>query len=173
MEHHTITTEPRRAIRGDEAALFAEHHDRLLRSVSHIVNTNGPTVEDACSFAWLQLMRTGPERGETLFAWLRQVAVREAIRLDRRFRQVVLMGEDTLDYVVEAAVDLDLEVEAREALRLVGKLPERQRQVLALFAAGHSYEEIGAATGDSRRTTERQLMRAKRDLERRRQRDLV
>jgi DNA-binding CsgD family transcriptional regulator len=57
-------------------------------------------------------------------------------------------------------------VEARERLALLDGVPERGRRALWLQAAGLSYEEMAAYTGDSERTVERQLMRAKRALER-------
>lgn len=149
---------------GDEATLFAQHHQHLLRSVARVVNTDGPTVEEACSFAWLQLMRTNPVRGETLFAWLRTVAVREAIRLDRRFRLTNLLSEEALEYAVGTAIEMDDELEARQALKAVADLPPRQRRALGLQAAGYSYDEIAELTGDTHRTVERQVMRARRTL---------
>ena len=66
--------------RGDEAALFTEHHERLERAVARAVTAPHQVIEDACAFAWLQLLRTDPER-EAIFAWLKVVATREAIRL--------------------------------------------------------------------------------------------
>jgi RNA polymerase sigma factor (sigma-70 family) len=50
---------------------------------------------------------------------------------------------------------------AREALRALAELPERQAHLLARQAAGLSYDEIAAETGDSRRTVDRQLGRAR------------
>lgn len=164
MEHHTRPCVSRVDLRGDETELFRRYHRKLERSVARVVNTTGPIIEDACSFAWLQLIRTGPARGDTLFAWLRAVACREAIRLDQRFRGSVLMGDDTLDHVVDAGLEPDLAIEARDALSAVHDLPPRQRQLVALQAAGFSYEEAAVITGDSIRTVQRQLMRAKRAL---------
>src|SRR5690349_8095129 len=47
---------------------------------------------------------------------------------------------------------------ARDAL---DALRGRQRRMLGLQAAGHTYDEIVAATGDSWRTVDRQLVRAR------------
>ncbi len=58
-------------------------------------------------------------------------------------------------------VEPDAVVAAREALRSLAVLPPRQRRILGLFAGGRSYREIATITGDSPRTVERQLMRAK------------
>jgi len=67
--------------RGDESRLFGEHHDRLLRNVRRAVNASDALIEDACSFAWVQLLRRQPDRGPMLFGWLRTTAIREAYRL--------------------------------------------------------------------------------------------
>ena len=74
-------------LHGDESELYAEHHDRLIRTVQKRVSTSPANIEDACSYAWFQLMRTDPGRGFPVLAWLTTVAVREAIRLDRRDRR--------------------------------------------------------------------------------------
>ena len=51
-------------------------------------------------------------------------------------------------------------------LRAVGEvLPERQRRLIALQAIGCSYAELAALTGDTPRTVDRQLARAKRRLD--------
>ena len=69
---------PARMLRGDETQLYKDHSSALRAAVRHFVNADDAVIEDACSFAWLQLMRHQPDRGPTLFAWLRTVAVREA-----------------------------------------------------------------------------------------------
>ena len=43
--------------RGDEAELFARYHDMLLRAVSRQASAPAVVIEDACAFAWLQLLR--------------------------------------------------------------------------------------------------------------------
>jgi len=74
----------------DEAELFEEHALRLLSAVSATVRTSPVNVEDACAFAWLQLLRCRPER-KAAFAWLCKTAIREAIKLDRRARRLVAL----------------------------------------------------------------------------------
>jgi DNA-directed RNA polymerase specialized sigma24 family protein len=51
-----------------------------------------------------------------------------------------------------------------EALDTLGALRPRQRRMVGLFASGHSYDEISAATGASWRTVDRQLGRARKRL---------
>jgi DNA-directed RNA polymerase specialized sigma24 family protein len=59
---------PRKPLRGDEDALFAALADELVRIVGRLVQTDHSTVDDACQFAWLQLLRCQPHR-ETIRAW--------------------------------------------------------------------------------------------------------
>src|SRR3954470_14753985 len=73
--------------RGDEAELYLRHHERLVRAVARVVNAPAALVEDACQTAWLVLLRRQPDRGPTLFGWLRTVAVHEAYRLSREERR--------------------------------------------------------------------------------------
>ena len=40
---------------GDEAELFGQHNEHLVRSVRHAVCASDALIEDACSFAWMQL----------------------------------------------------------------------------------------------------------------------
>ncbi len=123
-------------------------------------------VEDACGFAWEQLFACQPEGQETLFGWLRTVAVREAWRLsslERRpahWEQLRVDGDSSLEGIEDRGRSLDRQVEARWALEQVGELPPRQRRLFALQLAGLSYREVAALTGDSVRTVDRQLRRA-------------
>jgi RNA polymerase sigma factor (sigma-70 family) len=161
-------------LRGDEAALYAQHSDRLLRQVRAAVNTSDAIVEDACAAAWAILLRRQPDRTPTLGAWLRIVAIREAIRMDRRARSAVSMDVlaatpmhadgDTAGVTREALPPThsdDAVIVARDALRELAQLPPRQRRLFALHVAGYSYQEIAQLTGDSLRTVDRQLRRAR------------
>jgi RNA polymerase sigma factor (sigma-70 family) len=160
---------------GDEADLYTEHSARLLRHVRGVVRTSDEIVEDACAAAWAILLRRQPDRGHTLFGWLRVVAIREAIRMDRAARAV-----SSYEAVIAAAEHEDSEAEvgkerprpqparsdestirAREALRDLAQLRKRPRRILALHVAGYSYDEIGELTGDTVRTVDRQMRRAR------------
>jgi DNA-directed RNA polymerase specialized sigma24 family protein len=56
---------------------------------------------------------------------------------------------------------MQAQLDARAALAAVSELKPRQRQLFARQLAGLSYDEIARATGDSWRTVERQLRRAR------------
>jgi RNA polymerase sigma factor (sigma-70 family) len=160
---------------GDEADLYAEHAQVLLRHVRGVVRTSDEIVEDACAAAWTILLRRQPDRGHTLFGWLRVVAIREAIRMDRAARalssyEAVIAAAEYEDSEAavgkerprpQPALSDDSTIRAREALRELARLDERPRRILALHVAGYSYDEIGELTGDTVRTVDRQMRRAR------------
>lgn len=127
-------------------------------------------VEDAAHFAWLQLLRCQPER-DHVRGWLCTVGRREAWRLAREARAVTSLdageaGSESRhqEPLVEAIPGRD-SVEgahaAREALRIVASLPNKQRRYLALKVAGYSYGEICALTGASYTNGNKHLARAR------------
>lgn len=135
--------------RGDEAALFEAWAPRLLRSVGSCVNTSDANIQDACSIAWIQLLRCQPRR-ETALAWLVTVAKREAIRLDRADRAGG--GADALE--VDWMPDPRSATQGREALAdtlgLVERLHPRRRAMLMEHASGYTFDEIAARHGVTR-----------------------
>ena len=99
------------------------------------------------------------------FAWLCTTAVREAIKLDQRTTR--LIGLDQL-----ARIATDSSPRAKSSLERIAvgeqitavRLRPREARVLGLRVAGYSRHEIAALTGDSHRTIDRQLRRARRKL---------
>ena len=151
------------SVRGDEADLYRKLQPRLLALLRCSVNARGQTLEDACSFAWVQLIRYQPERGSGVFGWLYVTARHEALRLiaiERRTPTLEPAGNRHVLAFREPVEDGGRE-RAREALEALGALPERQRRLLALKAAGYSYTEIAARERISWRTVDRQLRRAR------------
>jgi RNA polymerase sigma factor (sigma-70 family) len=149
--------------RGDETALFERYAQRLVRAVRRELGVSEHIAEEACAIAWVQLLRTQPER-DTIFAWLRVVATREAIRLVRVQGRDTSLDEDHADThsaCQDRRVDPELTVEAREALERIGALTARQMRIFSLHLAGLTYVEISAATGHSRRSVERNVTRAR------------
>jgi RNA polymerase sigma factor (sigma-70 family) len=154
-----MPSEPR-PLRGDEAELFRLHFERLVRQVQRDAGVPEAVAEDCAGFAFLQLCRRQPERGPQLTGWLRIVARHEAFTWHRRARRFPSLEEgpttsngkidgDRLPSpeLVVAPVDVELVVEAREALRALAALKQRQRETLALKVAGYSYREIQALRG--------------------------
>ncbi|HYN51967.1 MAG TPA: hypothetical protein VES62_13675 [Thermoleophilaceae bacterium] len=150
-EPTTAATTTHAASHGDEGDLYRRHHRDLVRAVARVVDAPCELIEDACQTAWAILLRSQPER-YAIFGWLRVVAIHEAYRLsaiERRDARLERLTSDSGDWA-EAAADphsLDTLFEARDALRILAGLPERQRNDLALLVAGYSYGEIAGMTG--------------------------
>jgi len=165
------------ALRGDEGDLYARHHAALRRGVARAVNASPELIEDACQAAWAILLRAQPDRGPTLLAWLRTVAVHEAYRLLRRERVTISLdglaspdadaGDEPFPGWLSALAEdrLDEQIEARRALRALRNLPPRQRQYVAWKVAGHSYQEIRELAGGVTYTNvNKHLVRGRRSL---------
>ena len=159
------------AQRGDEAELFDRHAARLLRIVRSVIGGRHHVAEDACSFAWLQLLRTQPER-DRILGWLCAVATNEArAQLKRQARQAEFEEsprEPTPAHVDQRA-DLELALDARQALeQMADELSEQKLRIFSLHVAGLSYEEICAATGYSWTQVNRHMTRSRARLRDRR-----
>ncbi|MGI8712041.1 MAG: RNA polymerase sigma factor [Solirubrobacteraceae bacterium] len=155
----------------DEVAeLYAQQAVRVRRLVRGAVRAPEPVIEDACQFAWSRLIhhRASVQRGAAP-SWLVRTAIREVFKLLRRGRREmsldVLDGESG-DGPVNATPVLEELVEQRARLESIRALPERQQRLVWLQGIGLTYTEMAGHTGDSRRTVERQLLRAKHRLER-------
>ncbi len=155
------------ALRGDEGALYERYQPQLRRAVRSLVDGNDEVIEDACSFAWTQLLVKQPDRGPTLFAWLRTTAVREAWDLERRGRRKAPLlgaGEHDLNPIeteVDEPVDLDLRLRSQRAAEVLREIPEREGRYLALLAAGYSYREIQELEGVTYTAVNRHVTRAR------------
>jgi DNA-directed RNA polymerase specialized sigma24 family protein len=157
----------------DEVAeLYAEQSVRVRRLVQGAVCAPEALVEDACQVAWSRLVRNRARvRRDTAPGWLIQTAIHEAWKLiHREGRELSLdaLGEGSAGEtpIVSASALLEDLVEQRARLASVRYLPERQQRLVWLQGIGFSYAEMAAHTGASRRTVERQLLRAKARLTR-------
>ena len=154
-------TPRQRLLRGDEAELFRAYEVALRCAVRARVHAGDALIEDACSFAWLQLMRCQPDR-TTVFAWLRIVAIREAWRLSRTERRNAHLAD--LGGREPAADTVEQATEARRALRRLAALPDRQRRYLTLLISGHSYHEITRHCDVTHTNVNKHLTRARRSI---------
>ena len=153
------TTHSRPSLRGDESELFRRHPRRLLRLIARDVDAPPQVIEDACAYAWLELVARQPAR-TNIVGWLRIVARHKAIRLAQYDRRLLALGPERAghDALPSRAA---MREEARDALAHVAGLPARKRAVLTLHVSGHSYGEIAAELHMTPRTVERQLLRAR------------
>ena len=125
--------------RGDEAELYAGLHHALERAVRARVGGPAVCVEDACAFAWEQLLRSQPERTDRLFGWLVTVAVHEGWRLVQIERHHAAADPAELDRVTGPERQLEQRLLALEALQALAALRPAERRLLALRYAGYSY----------------------------------
>jgi RNA polymerase sigma factor (sigma-70 family) len=151
-----------RMLRGDEAQLFAQHELPLRCAVRRAINASDAVVDDACSFAWLQLLRRQPDR-HAVFAWLRTVAIREAWRLAARERRDAPL-DDLPPSREPRATSVERAHDARAALTTLAALPHRQRSYLTLVVSGCSYDEIARHHGTTQTNVNRHLAAARRHL---------
>jgi RNA polymerase sigma factor (sigma-70 family) len=139
---------------------------RLERIVRHDVRASDAVIEDACQFAWSRFLHHREDvRREAALSWLATTAVREAlklVRLDDREPSLEAAIEIARDPVLRAGVPgPDELLEQVDRLQMVGLLPVRQQRLMWLQGLGLSYEEMAAHEGCTRRTVERQLLRAR------------
>ena len=164
----------------DVARLYAEEAVRVRRIVRMSVTAPPAVIEDACQVAWCRLLiHRARLRRESARAWLVRVAVREAVKSvqrERRERSLEALleqggrsaarGSVQTGMTLPAPALIDDLVEQKHRLESIRALPERQRRLVWLQGLGLSYREMAAATGMTRRTVERQLMRARSSLAR-------
>lgn len=151
--------QPPITLRGDEADVFAAHHDRLIRVLRRRVCGPDVLIEDAVSITWIIFMRVQPRRCPELFGWLVRVAEREAWRLAGSSAMTIEFEDPTL----VARDDVAATVEARARVRdAAAVMTERQRRMVGLHAAGFRYDEIAEITNATPRTVERQIERGRR-----------
>lgn len=153
---------------GDIGELYGSLSRRLEQIVRRDVVASDAVIEDACQVAWGRLVTHASRvSSESALSWLATTAIREALKLLRRGGRDLSLdaepGEDAAVWVLPRSPlpGPDELFEHRERLRSLSALPQRQRQMVWLQGAGLSYVEIAAATGCSRRTVERELLRAK------------
>ena len=150
----------------------------MRRIVRMSVTAPPAVIEDACQIAWSRLLiHRARLRRESARAWLVRVAIREVIKSiqrERRERSLEALleqgGRSAAGGSADAGMTLptpalieDL-VEQKNRLESIRALPERQRRLLWLQGLGLSYREMAGETGMTRRTVERQLIRARSSL---------
>ena len=144
--------------------MFRQYDRPLRRMVQRLVNTSPDIVDDACNYAWMEFMRYQPDRDGKWRSWLITVAQREAWRLDGKERSHIgfeVGGRD--DLIREPADPRDvvaIRSELRSALDALAAVPERRREVKALWVTGFKYEEIQDKLGLSYTSVNRLMTEA-------------
>jgi len=148
----------------DVARLYGDEALRVRKLVrAQVVMASPALVEDACQVAWCRLLiHRSRVRRESARAWLVQVAVHEVLKALARERRE--LGCDVAPAMLPTPAPIEDLVELRVRLDSVRALPDRQRRLVWLQGLGLSYREMAGETGMTRRTVERQLMRARSSL---------
>lgn len=155
--------------RGEQIArLHREYARRLERRVAQRARADEQTVEDACSFAWLQLIvhpAVELHCPQATLAWLAQTAMRETWRLNaiRAAEAALAVGVMRGRHELSSPA-VDELVGQRARLQLVAQVPDRPRRFLLRAALGHTQQEIADAERASLRTTSKQIARARQRL---------
>lgn len=158
------------------AVLFEQYAQRVERVVSARASVPRSVIEDACQTAWVRLcMRNDVDvEASGALRWLVVTAVHEAWRYTGRRRELPVGGwlpdaegvGEPPEPCGQAPDPLMLAVERDEVRRRLLVLTPRERQFLALQAAGLSYAEIATRLGLTVRTVQRQILRGRRKLRR-------
>ena len=150
------------------AAMHREDAQRLERRVARQARADPQTIEDACSFAWLQLLtHTSIDPGPAALGWLTQTATREAWRLAARRVRDELMDHRAIEdprLREQTGPGVDQLAAQHARLELVAEVPQRPRRFVMRLALGYSYREIAAHECVSLTTANRQIARGKRLL---------
>ena len=151
---------------GDVGELYRSLARRLEQIVRLDVRASDAVIEDACQIAWCRLLRHSHRvHRETVMAWLARTAVREAFKLARLGRRELSLdaaleeGEEPVWATAPGTPEQLLDY--REQIEELRRLPERQQRVVWLHAFGLSYIEVATHEGCTRRTVDRQLLRAR------------
>lgn len=141
---------------GDEAELFNEFNDALMRRVTHRVYTSPEVVEDACAIAWTKFLIHQPDRQQSWKGWLFRTAEREAWRLERaRYAAFAIDPAEASTHpgAVEEPADpadpIERRIDLDAAVGILADLSPRLRRIAFLRASGLQYRDIGEITGDS------------------------
>ncbi len=150
----------------DLSELYRANAEQLRQIVRFSIRAPDAVIDDACQVAWSRLVgRRGELRRDAVMGWLVTTASREALRLLRRARRELPLEALAQPGAIAYAAP-DQIVEFRERLDQIGALSRRQQRLVWLHGFGLTYAEMASYTGDTERTIERQILRAKRALRR-------
>ena len=156
------------------AALYRREAALVSRAVSRQARVPADVLEDACQTAWTRLCshsEVDVACPAAAVSWLVVTATRVAWRYSKareRPTEVDLEAEFADRELLVAAAGspdpFDVVIRRDEARARLVLLSNRQRRMIALQAAGLTYDEISADTGATRRTVERQILSARHKL---------
>jgi len=149
----------------DWATVYEETYDDLVRFLYRRVWAED-RAHDLAQEAFVRALRHDPEQPRAwLFSVARNLARDEARAAQRRRRHLDLVKAEEADRVAPDPSGGLEEMERRAAVRAaLAKLGEKDRDVLLLWDAGLTYDEISQQTGLARGAIGTTLARARRRL---------
>lgn len=149
----------------DWAAVYEATYTDLVRFLYRLV-WDEDRAHDLAQEAFVRALRHEPEQPRAwLYSVARNLARDEARAAVRRRQHLTLIRTEESERVQEDAGEEMERRERHEAVRsALDKLSERDREVLLLWDAGLSYDEISEQTGLARGAIGTTLSRARRRL---------
>lgn len=141
--------------------LYERYADRLRRLVGFRAATTDQNCEDACSYAWTQLIEKRPVAHGDLFPWLATVAIRQAWQLARADRSRI---GSLNDEVIGSEEPKFTGVDADDLVAALAQMNERRRRLLVQRLAGWTLYEIADAEGISYKRAWQLVERARQEL---------
>ena len=159
------TSRTRTGLGTDWAAIYEASYEDLVRFLYRMV-WEDDRAHDLAQETFVRALRHEPEQPRAwLFSVARNLARDEARTAVRRRRHLELVRVEESGRVVEDADQEMDRAEQHEAVReALDRLSERDREVLLLWDAGLSYDEIAEQTGLARGAIGTTLSRARRRL---------
>ena len=147
-------------------AIFLQHYTRVYAVLFRLLGDRAAAEDLALETFW-KLWERPPERGGNLGGWLYRVAMRlgfNALRgaqRRRRYEEEAGLGElDAASVSADPLREVERGDERERVRRALGRLAERDAQLLILRYSGLSYKEIAAALGVSPNSVGTLLTRA-------------
>lgn len=163
---------PERLETGAFEALFLQHHAFVYRVLFRLVGERAE-AEDLTLETFWRLWQQPPRVTDNVAGWLYRVATHLGYNALRAARRRDRYEEETARESLETAPvrDPGREAERAEERALVretlGRMSERDAQLLVLRYSGFSYKEIAAALGVSPNSVGTLLTRAEQEFEKR------
>ncbi len=150
---------------------FFEHYARVFGVVYRLVGERAEAEDLALETFW-RLWERPPARAENLGGWLYRVALRlgyNALRAAKRRAQYeISAGRAALDFdpPPDPAQEAERAAERTRVRAVLGRMPERDAQLLLLRASGLGYKDLAAALNLSPNSVGTLLARAEQEFER-------
>jgi RNA polymerase sigma-70 factor (ECF subfamily) len=132
-----------------------ERHERALIAFAARIVGDVETAREVVQETFLKLCTARredvePKLVEWLFTTCRNAALDQRRRLGARGQRMEAHEMDTHPDPNSAVSELETKDESARVLKLLARLPQKQREVLQLrFGGGLSYKQIASATGDT------------------------